>query len=126
MKITSNRNIATSKRPQQKKSTQANFGRLFSSELQSASQPASQQGEPEKEPQKQNVLPLVEKASKLLSQALSQLEIDAQPNQATLHAIHDIRQELDLLTAQGNESVSLTQAKTLLAVEAQRIQAMKH
>jgi len=126
MKITSNRNIATSKRPQQKKNTQADFGRLFSSELQSASQPTSQQNDAEKEPQKQNILPLVEKASKLLSQALSQLEIDAQPNQDTLHAIHDIRQELDLLTTQGNESVSLTQAKTLLAVEAQRIQAMKH
>lgn len=126
MKITSKSSIATSKRTQTTKSKQSNFSQIFSSELQSSNQPASAQGETEKEPQKPEVYPLVEQASKLLSQALSQLETDTQPNQETLHAIQDIRHELDQLTAQGNESTSLSQAKTLLAVEAQRIQTMKH
>jgi len=127
MKITSTSNVASSKRTQQKKSSSSNFGKLLSSELQTDTDPpASQQQENPKEHQQHDVLPLVDQASKLLSQVLLELESDAQPSQETLHAIHSIRHELDQLSEQGNESASLTQAKTLLAVEAQRIQAMKY
>jgi len=125
MKITSKSHIAPNKRTQAKKSSQNTFGSVFSSELKTIEQPASQQGLHEQASKNQQAYPLVEEASKLLSQALSQLETDAQPNQETLHAIHEIRRELDQLTAQGNTSSSISQAKTLLAVEAQRIQAMK-
>jgi len=127
MKITSTSNVASSKRTQQKKSSSSNFGKLLSSELQTdTAPPPSQQQENPKEHQQQDVLPLVDQASKLLSQVLLELENDTQPSQETLHAIHNIRHELDQLSEQGNESASLTQAKTLLAVEAQRIQAMKY
>jgi len=110
-----------------KKNSQNNFGTVFSSELDTVEQQASQQDTPaQASTEQQQAYPLMEQASQLLSQVLSQLEIDAQPNQETLQAIHDIRQQLDKLTAQGHESSSITQAKILLAVEAQRIQAMKH
>lgn len=127
MKITSKSHIVPNKRTQAKTSTQGNFASVFSSELDSVVSQGEQQDVSEQaSKEQQQAYPLVEQASKLLSQALSQLEVDAHPNQGTLHAIQDIRQQLDQLTAQGEISQPLEQAKTLLAVEAQRIQAMKH
>ncbi|MBL1353568.1 MAG: hypothetical protein COA61_009630 [Zetaproteobacteria bacterium] len=125
MKITSKSHIASNQRIQPKKSSPNNFGSVFSSELQASDQQPAQQDTAEQASTNQQAYPLVEQASKLLSQVLTQLEGDAQPNQETLHALLEIRQQLDQLTAQDHESKVLSQAKTLLAVEAQRIQTMK-
>ncbi|MDQ6995677.1 MAG: hypothetical protein Q9M18_08795 [Mariprofundaceae bacterium] len=127
MKITSTTQTVSSKRTQQKKNSSSGFGELLSSELQTDTPPTPKQQE--QNPQdhaKQNAQPLLEQASQLLSQALLELEADAKPTQDTLYAIHELRHHLDQLSEQDHEAVSLTQAKTLLAVEAQRIQAMKY
>jgi len=130
MKITPKSHVTSNRSTQKKTSSSSHFGSVFSSELQAVEPRPSQQDtlndkSEQASKEQQQVYPLVEQASELLSQALSQLEMDAKPNQETLRAIHDVRQQLEELTAQGHESRSIDQAKILLAVEAQRIQAMK-
>jgi len=126
MKITPKSHIPSNKRTQAKKNEHSSFGAMFSSELSPTEQQTSHADTADYAFHNQQAYPLLEQASQLLSQALTQLEDDAQPHQETLHAIHEIQQELEQLTAQGAESKALSQAKTLLAVEAQRIQTMKH
>jgi len=130
MKITSKNSVAPQKRTQHKQASGSNFGSILSTEMGAISSTSNnspitpKQNAPQ--PDQQESYSLFEQASELLDQALTQLEAGDQPTDETLQSIQKIRSELDLLGGQIQDQSDLAEAKTLLAVEAQRIQAMKH
>ncbi|MDX8397128.1 MAG: hypothetical protein R8K49_02285 [Mariprofundaceae bacterium] len=127
MKINSTQGITPKSRASTKKTSSTKFSSLFSSELESPSTPM-EQNTPEDSPSKHETQPrqLVEQATELLDQALSQLDTGELLDESTLSSIQQVSQQLQALSKDNPNSSSLTQAEILLAVEAKRIQSMKH
>lgn len=127
MKINQNRGITTNTRTSTKKTNSTKFSALFSSELEASDEqqekhtPDNTQAHQEQQPRQ-----LVEQATELLDQALIQLETGEHLDESTLSSIQQINQQLQMLTKENPTSSTLAQAEMLLAVEAKRIQSMKH
>ena len=128
MKITPNHRISTGKVSSKKAGKHDGFGNILAAEqTRHQSIPSAQQHtQPEHDtPQEDAPLDMFEQASDLLQRALSQLELNEAPSQETIQSIQNIHQELDTLLAKHGQSRSLIQAKTILHVEAKRIQQLK-
>jgi len=128
MKIKSTQNIATAQASQRKKKNNSAFTSLFASEMESPPPPevtSPQHDTSDDNPAKS--LTLFAQASELLEQALVQLEAGESNHDETLASIQQVRQQLDdLSNQQSTQAPELSQAETLLAVEAQRIKSIQH
>ena len=127
MKITPKSGISPQKKTERKRSKSSHFGDFLTTEQQTEAKKASSKTEPRETPDTpQESYKLFEQASALLDQALAQLETGMPPDHETYESLQKIRGELEALSELSHDQSTLSQAKTLLAVEAQRIQTMKH
>jgi len=127
MKITQKSGISPQKKTQRKQSTSSHFSDFLITEQQTETKETSSHTQPRVTPDTpQESYKLFEQASELLDQALAPLETGIQPDHETYESLQKIRGELEALSELNHDQGTLSQAKTLLAVEAQRIQTMKH
>jgi len=126
MKVNQTRGITASRSNSTKKTGDGKFSALFSSELE-ATDTTEGKTQDKNKPSNQEQQPrqLVEQATELLDQALIQIESGEHLDDATLASIQQLNQHLQGLAKEDPNAPILTEAETLLAVEAKRIQSLQ-